>query len=80
MWILDGHPGHLNLLNFALSEDNYPHTLVILVASMTSPGTIMDQLEMWSEKLHNHLAALKLDPEVEKECKQKCRFFIKSYN
>ncbi|EEB13641.1 Cytoplasmic dynein 1 light intermediate chain, putative [Pediculus humanus corporis] len=72
VWVLDGDPGHLNLLNFALPKENYPHTLVMLVASMTSPCTIMDQLEMWSDKLHKHLKSLNIDPDVEKECRQKC--------
>lgn len=80
VWVLDGDPGHLNLLNFALPKENYPHTLVMLVASMTSPCTIMDQLEMWSDKLHKHLKSLNIDPDVEKECRQKCkRRFIYPY-
>lgn len=46
----------------------------MLVASMTSPCSIMDQLEMWSEKLHNHLRSLNLDSEVEKECRHRCMY------
>ncbi|KAK6623756.1 hypothetical protein RUM43_009609 [Polyplax serrata] len=72
VWVLDGNPGHLNLLKYALPKENYPHTLVMLVASMTSPCGIMEQLEMWSDKLHSHLKSLDLDPEVEKECQNRC--------
>lgn len=74
MWVLDGDPGHLNLLKFALPEEAYPHTLVMLVASMTTPVTLMDQLNMWSNKLYDHLKTLKLDPDVERDCRHKCEF------
>lgn len=73
VWVLDGDPGHLNLLKFALSEETYPHTLVMLVASMTTPSGIMDQLQMWSNKLHDHLRTLQIDPDVERECRHRCK-------
>ncbi|KAL0273937.1 UNVERIFIED_CONTAM: hypothetical protein PYX00_006495 [Menopon gallinae] len=72
VWVLDGDPGHLNLLKFALPEEAYPHTLVMLVASMTTPVTLMDQLQMWSNKLYDHLKSLQLDPDVERDCRHKC--------
>lgn len=72
VWVLDGDPGHLNLLKFALSEETYPHTLVMLVASMDSPCSLLDQLHFWSNKIHDHLRTLKINLDVERECRHKC--------
>ena len=71
MWILDGDPGHLNLLKFALNEQNYAHTLVILTVSMTTPWHWQDQLEHWVKVLDDHLASLKLSSEERQEQKQR---------
>ena len=62
VWILDGDPGHTNLLKYALNESNYAHTLVILTLSMTTPWSWVDQLEHWIKMLDDHIAGLKIDP------------------
>ncbi|KOB69098.1 Cytoplasmic dynein 1 light intermediate chain 2, partial [Operophtera brumata] len=48
VWVLDGDPGHSNLLKFALNEDTFPHTLVILTVAMTTPWGLLDQLQSWA--------------------------------
>lgn len=71
VWILDGDPGHLNLLRFALNEQNYAHTLVILTVSMTTPWHWQDQLQHWMKVLDDHLTSLKLSSEERQEQKQR---------
>jgi dynein light intermediate chain 1 len=71
VWVLDGDPGHLNLLKFALNEKNYAHTLVILAISMTSPWNWQDQLEHWMKVLGDHLDQLKLSSEEHQAEKQR---------
>ncbi|XP_035919623.1 cytoplasmic dynein 1 light intermediate chain 2 [Anopheles stephensi] len=68
VWILDGDPGHNNLLKFALNEQNFPHTLVILTLSMTTPWSWVDQLQHWMKILDDHIAGLKIDQEEKQQC------------
>jgi dynein light intermediate chain 1, cytosolic len=60
----------LNLLKFALNEQNYAHTLVILAISMTSPWSWQNQLEHWIKVLGDHLDKLKLSTEERQNQKQ----------
>lgn len=61
VWVLDGDPSHSDLLKFALNEENFQDTLVILTVSMTTPWGILEQLQHWSSVLADHLDKLKLD-------------------
>lgn len=61
VWVLDGDPGHSNLLKFALNEQNYAHTLVILTVSMTAPWSWLDQLQNWIKILADHVDKLSID-------------------
>lgn len=76
VWVLDGDPGHMNLLKFALSEETYPHTLVMLVVSMTNPCSLLDQLQMWSNKIHDHLRSLNINPDLERDCRHRCKYKV----
>lgn len=62
VWVLDGDPGHTNLLKFALNEDTFPHTLVIFTIAMTTPWGILDQLQSWASMLGDHIDSLDLTP------------------
>lgn len=62
-WILDGDTSHANLLNFALTEQNYSDTTVLLCVSMTTPWNIMDQLQNWASLLQDHIDKLPLSGE-----------------
>ncbi|XP_014248039.1 cytoplasmic dynein 1 light intermediate chain 2 isoform X2 [Cimex lectularius] len=71
VWVLDGHPAHSQLLKFALPAENMPNTLVMFVASMTTPWDIFDQLQNWVMVLQDHIESLKLPSEKFQEYRQK---------
>lgn len=72
VWILDGDPGHQNLLHFALNEQNYAHTLIILTVSMTNPWNWLDQLQHWMKVLDDHISnTLKLSSEDKDNARQR---------
>ncbi|PZC80286.1 hypothetical protein B5X24_HaOG214985 [Helicoverpa armigera] len=70
VWVLDGDPGHTNLLKFALSEETFPHTLVLLTVAMTTPWGILDQLQSWASVLGDHIDKLDLTPEQRLQSKK----------
>ncbi|XP_044738133.1 cytoplasmic dynein 1 light intermediate chain 1 isoform X2 [Chrysoperla carnea] len=70
VWVLDGDPGHANLLKFALNEETYTHTLVILTVAMTTPWGILDQLQNWASILADHIDTLKIGSDVRQQCRQ----------
>lgn len=70
MWVLDGDPGHTDLLKFALNEETFQHTLVILTVTMTAPWSILEQLQHWAAVLADHLDKLKLDMDVRQNRRQ----------
>lgn len=71
VWVLDGDPGHTNLLKFALNERNYAHTLVILTVSMTTPWSWLDQFHYWVKILADHVDKLDIKSEDRKAARQK---------
>lgn len=79
VWVLDGDPGHKNLLHFALNETNYAHTLVILTVSMTQPWFWLEQLNHWIKVLSDHIETLKLEPEEKQEARQRLITSWQSY-
>ena len=66
-WILDGDVEHSNLLRFALTEDNFTDTTVLLCVAMTTPWNIMDQLKSWARILQDHIDKLTLSAEKTKK-------------
>ncbi|XP_055843436.1 cytoplasmic dynein 1 light intermediate chain 1 [Episyrphus balteatus] len=79
VWVLDGDPGHVNLLKYALNENNYAHTLVILTVSMTAPWSWLEQLNHWIKVLAEHIESLKLDPEESRDARQRLITSWQSY-
>ncbi|XP_001606117.1 cytoplasmic dynein 1 light intermediate chain 1 isoform X1 [Nasonia vitripennis] len=77
VWVLDGDPGHANLLKFALNAKRFPNTLVMLVAAMTTPWALLDQLQFWSRVLGDHIDKLASDNDDFKQTWQDCRQQIK---
>lgn len=71
VWVLDGDPGHTNLLKFALNERNYAHTLVILTVSMTTPWSWLDQFHYWVKILADHVDKLDIKSEDRQVARQK---------
>lgn len=79
VWVLDGDPGHTNLLKYALNESNYTHTLIILTVSMTSPWGWLEQLQHWIKILVDHIETLKLDKEEKQSARQRLITTWQSY-
>ncbi|XP_055711649.1 cytoplasmic dynein 1 light intermediate chain 1 [Phlebotomus papatasi] len=71
VWVLDGDPGHTNLLKFALNESSYAHTLVMLTVSMNTPWSWLEQLQHWLKILAEHVDKLKLETEERQAARQK---------
>ena len=74
-WILDGDPEHSNLLRFALTEDNFTDSTVLLCVAMTTPWNIMDQLKNWARILQDHIDKLALSAEKTKKLQNESKFF-----
>ncbi|CAH1780135.1 unnamed protein product [Owenia fusiformis] len=70
VWILDGDPHHTGLLRFALTQENFANSIVLLVASMSSPWSIIDSLKKWSTLLQDHIDKLRIPREQLREYEQ----------
>ena len=70
-WLLDGDSEvfHKNLLTYALNEDTFEDTTVVLTASMTSPWDLMSSLKKWARVLEDHVSSLKIPKEKERGMK-----------
>ncbi|XP_030378661.1 cytoplasmic dynein 1 light intermediate chain 1 isoform X2 [Scaptodrosophila lebanonensis] len=79
VWVLDGDPGHKNLLHYALNETNYAHTLVILTVSMTQPWDWLEQLNQWIKVLQQHIESLSLDLKEKEAARQRLVTTWQSY-
>ena len=75
VWILDGDTQHVNLLKYALTEENFAHTLVLLVVSMAQPWNIMDSLQKWITVLRQHIEKLKIPKETLRKYEQSREYF-----
>lgn len=70
VWILDGDEYYASLLKFALNEENFEDTIVLICASMAEPWKIKDALEQWAEILEKHVSRLKITRERMQEYKE----------
>ena len=75
VWLLDGDLHHRGLLKFALSEDTFAQTLVVLVASMSAPWDILECLQRWAEVLNTHVDRLRMRPELRREYEDSCKYY-----
>uniref|UniRef100_G1QV77 Dynein light intermediate chain n=1 Tax=Nomascus leucogenys TaxID=61853 RepID=G1QV77_NOMLE len=76
VWILDGDLYHKGLLKFAVSAESLPETLVIFVADMSRPWTVMESLQKWASVLREHIDKMKIPPEKMRELERK---FVKDF-
>lgn len=60
LWVMDGDTFHQNLLTYALNEETFADTSVILAASMTSPWNLLESLEKWAKVLASHIDKLNI--------------------
>ncbi|XP_078335547.1 cytoplasmic dynein 1 light intermediate chain 2-like isoform X2 [Crassostrea virginica] len=79
VWVLDGDPSHTGLLKFAITEENFENILVLLVASMAQPWSIMESLNKWASYLQEHVDRLKLKPEDRREYEDSLVRFFQEY-
>jgi hypothetical protein len=63
-------------LKFAITEENFENILVLLVASMAQPWSIMESLNKWASYLQEHIDRLKLKPEDRREYEESCKLLI----
>ncbi|XP_074059216.1 cytoplasmic dynein 1 light intermediate chain 2 [Macrotis lagotis] len=76
VWILDGDLYHKGLLKFAVSAETLQETLVIFVADMSRPWTVMESLQKWASVLREHIDKMKIPPEEMRDMEQK---FVKDF-
>ncbi|XP_045149842.1 cytoplasmic dynein 1 light intermediate chain 2 [Echinops telfairi] len=76
VWILDGDLYHKGLLKFAISAEALPETLVIFVADMSRPWTVLESLQKWASVLREHIDKMKIPPEDMRELERK---FMKDF-
>ncbi|OXB58295.1 hypothetical protein ASZ78_013041 [Callipepla squamata] len=76
VWILDGDLYHKGLLKFAVSAESLQDTIVVFVADMSRPWTVMESLQKWASVLQEHIDKLKIPPEEMRDMEQK---FIKEF-
>ncbi|KAK3085233.1 hypothetical protein FSP39_000334 [Pinctada imbricata] len=79
VWVLDGDTSHNGLLRFCISEENFAHSLVLLVGSMAHPWSIMESLQRWSACLQDHISRLKIPPEEMREYEESMVRFFQEY-
>lgn len=70
-WILDGDLKNVELLPFALTEQNFEDSCCLLVASMSQPWNIMRSLETWASVLERHIGSLNIKPAKLKQYRQR---------
>jgi dynein light intermediate chain 1 len=73
-WIVDGSDDVVskNLLTFALNEETFSDTTVLLTASMTAPWDLLSALQKWSAVLEQHIASLKIPAEDVRAARTQC--------
>ncbi|KAF4799033.1 Cytoplasmic dynein 1 light intermediate chain 2 [Turdus rufiventris] len=76
VWILDGDLYHKGLLKFAVSAESLQDTIVVFVADMSRPWTVMESLQKWASVLQEHIDKMKIPPEEMRHMEQK---FIKEF-
>ncbi|CAL1532757.1 unnamed protein product [Lymnaea stagnalis] len=70
VWVLDGDPHHTGLLKYALKEDTFSDTLVMLVVSMAQPWALIETLNKWSDVLRDHVDKLRIPTDKMQEYEQ----------
>lgn len=72
---MDGDPALAHLLRFALSAETFPHTTVVFVVAMTTPWSLLEQLENWASTLQDHIDKLNIPSDQMQEFRMKCKYY-----
>ncbi len=80
VWILDGDVAcSAPLLKFAIKPETLEDTIVILVASMTQPWSLLSTLKKWTTLIEEHIDRLKLDPTRLREMRDHFQYDFQHY-
>ncbi len=67
------------LLKFAIKPDTLENTILILVASMTQPWSLLSTLKKWITLVEEHIDRLKLDPTRLQELRERLQYDFQHY-
>ena len=73
-WVLNGDSYHKGLLKHVLTAEVAKNMLILLVADMARPWTIIDSLEQWIRILREHLHTLHMSAKDLNEMEEKCKY------
>ncbi|XP_063440446.1 cytoplasmic dynein 1 light intermediate chain 2-like isoform X2 [Mytilus trossulus] len=79
VWVLDGDTTHTSLLKYCITEENFEHSLVLLMASMSQPWSILESLDKWANVLQHHIDRMKLPPEDRREYEESLVRYFQEY-
>ena len=72
VWQLEGEQ-HQSLLRFALNEENFHKTAVLIVLDFSKPWNLAQTLTAWFELLATHIKGLRLTSKFVEPSRNKCR-------
>jgi len=80
VWILDGDVAcSAPLLKFAIKPETLENTIVILVASMTQPWSLLSTIKKWTTLIEEHIDRLKIDPTRLRELRDHLQYDFQHY-
>lgn len=80
VWILDGDAAcSAPLLKFAIKPESLEDSVLILVASMTQPWSLLSTLQKWTTLVEEHIDRLKLDPSRLREMRDHLQYEFQHY-
>jgi len=80
VWILDGDVAcSAPLLKFAIKPETLEDTILILVATMTQPWSLLSTLKKWITVIEEHIDRLKIDPTRLREMRDHLQYEFQHY-
>ncbi|CAF3667282.1 unnamed protein product [Adineta steineri] len=80
VWILDGDIVCSSpLLKFAIKSDTVENTVLVLVASMTQPWSLLSTLKKWVTLIDEHIERLKIDSTCLREMRDRLQYDFQHY-
>lgn len=67
------------LLKFAIKPDTLDDTIVVLVASMTQPWSLLSTLQKWTTLIQEHIDRLQIDPARLQELRERLQHDFQHY-
>ena len=80
VWILDGDVAcSAPLLKFAIKPDTLDNTVLLLIASMTQPWSLLSTLKKWTTLVEEHLDRLHIDANTLREMRDRLQYDFQHY-